>query len=132
MRCCGKKVTALLHFTLSIFLIILLYACGDAIHTSSETGSIAFSVEWRGAPTIRASQASIKAASLDCEAVGVTTVEGSVYDASNSYLASGGPWNCEDHQGTITGVPAGSKTERLSSLARTHLTMWFTEERLQV
>jgi hypothetical protein len=47
MRDRRNKVTTLLYLTLSTILT-LLYACGDAQYSSSETGSIAFSVEWRG------------------------------------------------------------------------------------
>ncbi len=45
-----QKFSELLYYALCIFLIILVSACSDAQYISSETGSIAFSVEWRGAP----------------------------------------------------------------------------------
>jgi hypothetical protein len=82
-----QRFAELLYCALCIFLIILLSVCGDAIYSTSEAGSIAFSVEWKDAPTLQASQASIKAASLDCEAAGVSTVEGKVYDENNTFLA---------------------------------------------
>jgi len=105
MRGSRKKVNGLLHFVLCIFLIILVSACGDAIYSTSETGSITFSVEWQGAPSESPGRYT---AVLNCAAAGVATVEAEVYDENDSYLAGGGPWNCDDHSGTITGVPAGS------------------------
>jgi len=100
-----EKFTELLCCALCIFLIILISACGEGYYTSSETGSIAFSVEWRGAPQESSGR---YAAALDCDAAGVATVEAKVHDENDSYLVGGGPWDCEAHQGTITGVPAGS------------------------
>ena len=111
MRGNRKKVTGLLYFPLCI-VFILLYACGGgsdtSYETSSETGSIAFSVEWKGAPTILTPNASIRAASLDCEDTGVSTVEVEIYDESGLYLTTGGPWLCSTHTGTIQDVPVGS------------------------
>ena len=37
--------------------LIFVSACGDAMHSTSETGAIVFTVEWQGAPTIQTSQA---------------------------------------------------------------------------
>ena len=105
MRGRRKNLTGLLHCALCILLIILVSACGEATHSSSETGSIAFSLELRGAPQQSSGRYT---AALDCAAAGVSTVEANVYDENDSKLASGGPWPCEAHQGTITGVPAGS------------------------
>ncbi len=85
MRGNRKKAYELLHFTLCIFLIILVSACGDGYYSSSETGSIAFSVEWRGA----AQEGSGRyAAALDCDAAGVATVVAEVYDEFSLYLTS--------------------------------------------
>jgi hypothetical protein len=102
-----KKVSGILHFGLLIFLIIFVSSCGDAFHSSSssETGSITFSVEWPGAPQESSGR---YATTLDCAGAGVSTVEASVYDENDSYLVGGGPWNCSAHSGTITGVPVGS------------------------
>jgi hypothetical protein len=57
---------------------------------------------------MQASDAGITAAALDCAGNGVSTVEARVYDESASYLVSGGPWECDAHSGTISGVPVGS------------------------
>ena len=89
--------------------LLLLSACGSGSDTSqstsSDTGSIAFSVVFQGATT---ESEVLQAASVNCTDIGISTVEASVYDQANVLLKSGGPWDCEAHQGTITGVPAGS------------------------
>jgi hypothetical protein len=100
-----QKFSELLYYALCIFLIILVSACSDAQYISSETGSIAFSVEWRGAPQESSGR---YAAALDCDAAGVATVVAEVYDESSLYLTAGGPWLCSAHTGTIQNVPAGS------------------------
>ena len=105
MRNTLKIVTPLLHLTLYIFLIIFLSACGEEpTHSSSETGSIAFCVEFQGAQK----KIAVLSQAIDCGSSGIATVEAKVYDENDSYLTGGGPWNCEAHSGTITGVPAGS------------------------
>src|SRR3989338_2155860 len=50
----------------------------------------------------------ISYAPIDCTASGVSTVSATVYTSTGSSLATGGPWNCTDHAGSITGVPAGT------------------------
>jgi hypothetical protein len=103
LACDRQKAKRLLHFALSIVLMFL-YACGSEPETTSETGTIAFSVTFEGAPTEEVVR---HAAQLDCADAGVDEVEGKVYDENDEYLASDA-WDCEDHQGTISGVPAGS------------------------
>ncbi|MBW2105761.1 MAG: hypothetical protein JRI26_07010, partial [Deltaproteobacteria bacterium] len=78
-------------------------ACGEGVYSSSETGSIAFSVEFQGV----LNESSVLSQAIDCGSSGIATVEAKVYDENDSYLIGGGPWNCEAHSGTITGVPAG-------------------------
>jgi hypothetical protein len=100
--------SCILHFAVCIGLI-LLSGCGSGSDTSqstsSDTGSIAFSVVFQGAPSKSEMR---QATALDCAASGVSTVEASIYDQANVLLKSGGPWTCEAHGGTINGVPAGS------------------------
>ncbi|MCD6265698.1 MAG: hypothetical protein J7K02_07025, partial [Deltaproteobacteria bacterium] len=104
MRNTLKIVTPLLRIALYIFLIIFLSACGEEpTHSSSETGSIAFCVEFQGAQK----KIAVLSQAIDCGSSGIATVEAKVYDENDSYLTGGGPWNCEAHSGTITGVPAG-------------------------
>ncbi len=109
-----QKLSDHLYSALCIFLIILVSGCGDAYYSSSETGSIAFSVEWKGAPTIQPTSRAIKAASLDCEAAGVSTVRFDLYDEDNSYLV-GDFWPCSYHEGTVHGIPAGSNRKLVVS-----------------
>jgi len=109
-----QKLSDLLYCALCIFLIILVSACGDAYYSYSKTGSIAFSVEWKGAPTMQPTSRAIKAASLDCEAAGVTTVRFDLYDENNSYLV-GDSWPCSYHEGTVHGVPVGSNRKLVVS-----------------
>jgi hypothetical protein len=103
-------------FIVSIFLLFA--GCGGSdSKTSAGAGSIAFGVIWQGAPTLTTAFDSqpetpdatlISRAQLDCNASGVSTVSASAYNASNSVLASGGPWNCSAHSGTINNIPAQS------------------------
>jgi hypothetical protein len=78
---------------------------------SSDTGEIAFSVNWQDALASHApafESAAALASSLDCTTNGVDTVTALAYSISDMFLASGGPWNCSDHSGTIDNVPAQS------------------------
>ncbi len=103
-----QRLNTLLYYILCISLLLFASACGDTDHSSSGTGSISFSVEWHGAPTIKGAAGSIVTRALDCVASGVATVEAEIYDENNNHLVSGGPWNCSEHAGTIENVPEGS------------------------
>ena len=105
---------SILPFALCIFLI-LLCACDGGSGTSdespSDTGSIAFSLVLEDSSisersVVRAS-ASVSAGTIDCAASGISTVEATVYDQNDNQLKAGGPWPCDNHQGTITGVQRG-------------------------
>jgi hypothetical protein len=98
--------SCILHVALCVGLF-LLSACGSEIstETSSDTGSVAFSVVFQGATS---EGEVLQAAVLDCVGLGVSTVEASVYNQADQLLKSGGPWNCEDGEGTIEDVRAGS------------------------
>ena len=102
----------LLHLALCI-LLTLLSACGSGSdssdETSSDTGSITFSLVWEGATSERS--AVYQAAVFDCAGNGVDTVEATVYDQNDNPLMRGGPWNCTDGEGTITGVPVGDNRQ---------------------
>ncbi len=107
-----QKFSALLHPILCIFLLFFASACGDTDYSSgdnrsSENGSISFSVEWQGAPTVRGAAGSNVTRALDCITTGVSTVEATVYDQSGNSIASGGPWNCAAGSGRIDNVPVG-------------------------
>ena len=109
-----------------LIFIITLYGCGSDMNTSSnDTGSAAFSLKWEtpsntpltNSPAIPSPLAGegkgegglpeFSYAPIDCTAIGVSTVSANVYDSGGTYITSGGPWNCADHSGTITGISAG-------------------------
>lgn len=102
-----KKIARLFRFGLCASLIFFSACWEDDLDTSSDTGSIAFSVEWQGAPTVQRAAAYNITKSLDCAASSIFTVEGKVYDEKNSHLAGGDPWRCDDHRGIIKGVTPG-------------------------
>ena len=107
-----QKISSFLYYSLCISLLFFASACGDTDYSSgdnrsSESGSISFSVEWQGAPTVRGAAGSNVTRFLDCTMTGVSTVEAEVYDQSGNSIASGGPWNCAAHSGRIDNVPVG-------------------------
>ena len=114
MRCLHIKPSrgfCLSLIMLCFFFLLLFSACGSdrsssssSDDTTSDSGSIAFSVVFQGA----AGNIQARAAVLDCAGVGVTTVAANIYTQQNTLLNSGGPWNCNLGQGTITGVKAGT------------------------
>lgn len=85
--------------------IIFFTSCGKGPETTSDTGSIAFSVKFQ---KVTGEGSERHAMELNCAAAGVSTVEAQIYDENNSELASGGPWNCDAHRGNVTNVPVGS------------------------
>jgi hypothetical protein len=99
-------------FPLIVLVIVsstMLYsACGDGSHFSgssaTETGALSFSL------VLHESDTNLQALSavIDCAAESVATVEAAVYDSDDEFLASGGPWDCDAGQGTISSVPVGS------------------------
>ena len=105
------------RFYILCVLLLFLFACGggsgssSTTVSSSETGAIAFSVAWEAPETDQPKADLLQpldVSVLDCQDVGVTTVEAKVYDENGTLLASGGPWPCDQGYGTIEGVPAGA------------------------
>ena len=94
----------------SIPFFLLLYACGSGTGSSSEssdTGLLDFKLVWPKRSDLRAVQ---QAASMDvCADYQIVTIAADVYNASNAVVASQS-WACDTsgHQGTMSGVPAGS------------------------
>jgi hypothetical protein len=109
-----KAISILWKFVVCT-VISLLYSCGSggSGNGSSETGSVRFSLtllQDQGlgpASNIRA--AADAASSFECQTdiYTISTIEAKIVDGNNQILADGGPWDCEDHQGTISDVPAG-------------------------
>lgn len=99
-------------------LLSLLFSCssssGGGSHDKSETGSIAFSLQ---APDGFSGSSSTKAVSggsvrseaiLDCDGLGIVSVEAYVYNENEELIAQGGPWDCNAGEGIIYGVNEGT------------------------
>ena len=83
--------------------IACLSACGGGGGDSPRaTGSVSFSVVM---PDDGVN--SLIAAAVDCGESSIATVEAEVLDNAANLLAAGGPWNCTQHSGTISGVEPG-------------------------
>jgi hypothetical protein len=100
-----------------VSLIFLLGGCGsdpseqgtdtNPASADSGTGSASFAIQWHTDSAAWASTVVGKAIE-SCETAGVASITCDVYDESGNPIASGGPWDCSDHQGTIDLIPAGS------------------------
>src|SRR3989338_648445 len=108
----NKKYILLISAILSS---LFLSTCGNpGSEQSSGTGSLSFKLIWQGAPTLSDSKpedsdyTGVREAAIDCTVSGVSTVSASIYNSSGTLLASGGPWSCSAHSGTITGISAGT------------------------
>ncbi len=101
-------------FFLSLILLcltLLFSSCGDdqqgsLSDGSNETVSANLAIRWYDTPVVQ-NLASIRAASLDCQAGGVEQVVCEVYDAAGNWLVTGGPWACEAGSGRVEGIPVG-------------------------
>ena len=94
--------------------LILLSACGSgnrsdtSENTSSDKGSITFSVAWEGTTSQSAVHQAAQPPSGDvCVDYGINRISVDVYNSSDSIVASGS-WSCSKHRGTISDVPTGS------------------------
>jgi internalin A len=109
------KSSVVMLRVLFFVILLLLFACGgggsgSSTVSSSGTGAIAFSVAWEAPATERHAAGLVQtlaATELDCQDVGVTTVEAKVYDENGTLLSTGGPWPCDQHSGTIENVAVG-------------------------
>src|SRR3989338_8856135 len=115
----NKKYILLISAILSS---LFLSTCGNpGSEESSGTGSLSFKLIWQGAPTLSDSKpedsdyTGVREAAIDCTVSGVCTVSASIYNSSGTLLASGGPWACSAHSGTITGISAGTSRTALIS-----------------
>ena len=103
--------------------LILLSACGsggggdsdDASGTSSSgKGSVSFGLALQNSSTSRAlnnQQLDNRDGEFECQTdtYEIATIEAQVVDQNEVLLAEGGPFDCEDRQGTINAVEAGDR-----------------------
>jgi hypothetical protein len=93
----------LLLFTVTS--IFLLYACGGGQPSDNSTGdgsSVAFSIVYHGVEN----NLMLPDAQINCDRI--SYIEALVYDQNDAYLQKGGPWDCDQRNGKIASVPAGS------------------------
>ncbi|MFP4419271.1 MAG: putative Ig domain-containing protein [Desulfococcaceae bacterium] len=92
-----------------------LSACGggggggsETAENASQTGSLLFSLAISPDAGVR-----LQRQGFDCEFFNIQFIEAIVFDANGAVVAIGGPWACEDRQGTIQAVPVGDDYEVL-------------------
>ena len=103
-------------FTLSALMMLALLlpfvnGCESESRTdvSAGSGGLTFQVKW---PASENNETLFNPAAItSCTDLGITTVGAEVYDENDVLLGRGGPWNCEDRQGTIQSITAGSERE---------------------
>jgi len=108
----NKKGISVLYAVLCASLF-LMCSCSGSSGSSSEnggTGSIVFSIQLPAEPFLEAAGDDVlyKAASIDCDRLGIVSVEAEVYDENEELIARGGPWECSLGEGIIYGVKAGN------------------------
>ena len=112
-----KFKTWIFYYPLCISLV-LLSACGSggggddssSGTGSSGTGSVSFGLALQDSGTMRAfnnPQQDDNNGPIDCQTHEIATIEAQVVDEKEELLAEGGPWDCEDGEGTISDVEAG-------------------------
>ena len=100
--------------TSTIYLILLLFSltlssCGSGEHSATDTGSASFGLTFEEATAPVAMKLAPSMAPADiCSSYGIDSISGTVYNSSNTVIATGGPWPCSAHQGTINNIPPGS------------------------
>ncbi len=93
--------------------LFLMCSCSGSSGSASEnegTGSIVFSLQLPAEPFSSADGKDVqyKAASIDCDRLGIVSVEAQVYDEHEELIAQGGPWDCSLGEGIIYGIKAGN------------------------
>ncbi len=114
------------YYVLCIILPLFMPACGSNQQASPDTGSLSFKLQLsRPTTTLRVAPAT----SADiCTDYGIITINASVLNSSGATVATGS-WSCSDHEGTITGVPAGSNyTVRLEGIDSSSAVTWRGEK----
>ena len=96
--------------TLCLLAALVFAGCGNSQQSQPTAGSGSFSLKWEtpSAPMSKSQKPSQAPTAPDvCLEYGITTLSATVYNGATQ-VASGGPWTCTDHQGTITTIPVGS------------------------
>jgi hypothetical protein len=128
MKIVNRNPKANLILSIFVFcaMIVFLYSCGNggSGDDSSETGSVNFGLVLQDQDTVQAlnSQAVVQAfqafniraaanseSQFECrtETYEIATIEVQVLNENGVVIAEGGPWDCEDRNGTIGDVEAG-------------------------
>lgn len=99
-----KNTVRFAAFVLSLTLL----SCGGGEHSATDTGSASFGLMFEEASVPAMNLAPSMAPADICSSYGIDSISGTVYNSSNTVIATGGPWACSAHQGTITNIPTGS------------------------
>ena len=116
----------LLIFPIYFLIITFITSCGSSSHTTSDKGSISFNLALKRTTVVPRSL--YLPANDICIDYGITTINAAVLNSSNATVTSVG-WPCSAHEGTITGVPAGSNyTVRLEGIDSNSTVTWRGEK----
>ena len=117
MKTVKKNANANLILLRFVFcaLIVFIYSCGSgggSGGSSSGKGTVSFGLTMQDsetAPARFARAADDGDIQFECstEDYEISTIEAQVFDENGDLLAEGGPWDCEDRQGTLSDVEAG-------------------------
>jgi hypothetical protein len=88
--------------------LFMLGSCGDGNRSPEDSvsgaGALSFSIVYHDGTD---GDFRLEAARIDCADQGIVTIEARVYSPDYQTPVVGGPWDCEDGEGTISSVPAG-------------------------
>src|SRR3972149_7090320 len=116
----------LLIFPIYFLIITFITSCGSSSHTTSDKGSISFNLALKRTTVVPRSL--YLPANDICIDYGITTINAAVLNSSNATVTSVG-WPCSAHEGTITGVPAGSNyTVILEGIDSSSSVTWMGEK----
>ena len=110
---CNAKANLIVSNLVFCVMIVFFYSCGSGSSGgSSGTGSVSFGLTLQDSDTSRALNnraANDSEIRFECktETYEIATIEAQVLDENGELLAEGGPFDCEDGQGDISGVEAG-------------------------
>ena len=107
-------------------LLLLLTACGSNPNISPESGAVNFNIKL--SRPLTANLNAYLTGNNICSDYGIETISAAVLNSSSDIVTSVS-WSCSAHEGTITGVPAGSNyTVRLNGIDSNNSIMWRGEK----